>query len=122
MKDDKFYTALSDLIGSLQAYPVIAQKNAVAPFVVYQRVTTQRDRTQNGDSGRGEITYRIDIYHSHIGSAQELADTIASGLSSYSDDAIRYIYIENEEDASDLSGDPALYRWIMEARVIYNAI
>lgn len=120
MIDEAFYTALSGLIGSQRAYPVLASKNAVAPFVVYQRVSTIRDRTVAGDSGRNEATYRVDIYNTDPTEAEALAETISNGLSSYSDGTIRYIYVENEHDASDLSGDPSLYRLIMEIRVTYS--
>lgn len=120
MIDEAFYTALKAQIGSLPAYPVLAAKNAVAPLVVYQRVSTVRDRAISGETGRAEATYRVDVYHEQLLAAETIANTIATGLLAYSDNTIRYISIGNEQDASDISGDPTLYRWMMDVRVVFG--
>ncbi len=118
MIDEAFYIALKAQIGSLMAYPVLATENAVAPFVVYQRTGTIRDRSQAGDTGRIEAIYRIDVYHKQLLMAQGIAENIVTGLSQYSAAPIRFVVIEGEQDASDISGDPALYRWMIDARVV----
>lgn len=120
MVDAAFYAALTAQIGSLKTYPVLATKNAVAPFLVYQRVSTTRERTMSGDAGRLVSIYRVDVYHQQLLQAATIAQAITTGLSGHSDETIRYMAIETEQDASDISGDPTLYRWIIEVRVVHN--
>lgn len=119
MSDAAFYTALSAQIGSLKAYPVLAPKDAAIPLVVYHRVATSRDRDIAGETGRSEVSYRVDVYHKQVLAAESIAKDIASGLLTYSNDPIRYIAIENEQNASDISGDPTIYRWMLDVRVVF---
>lgn len=119
MIDQAFYTAIKGIIDPLNAYPVIAEDNAVPPFTVYQRISTIRDRDLSGETGRVEASYRVDVYHQDLEEAENLAQVIASGLIAYKGNGIRDISIEGEENASDLSGDPTLYRWILSVRVVY---
>ena len=122
MSDQDLYQVIKTAVGSLKVYPILAAKNAVAPFLVYERTNTNRDRALSGETGRIEAGYRIDIYAPTLSAAQSLADDLATSFSSTSTSTIRFISIENEQNASDLSGDPALYRWIMEVSVSFNTI
>ena len=112
--DASFCSALSGLTGTTKVYPVIAPSTAVAPFVVYQRTSTQRGAAFDGLVGLAAASYRIDIYATTLKAAQTLADDVVTGLSQHSAAPINFIGIDNEFDASDLSGDPKLFRMIVE--------
>ncbi|MEV5030992.1 DUF3168 domain-containing protein [Sphingobium sp. LMC3-1-1.1] len=112
--DSAFYSALSGLTGSTKVYPVLAPDTAVAPYIVYQRTSTQRGAAIDGLIGLVAASYRIDIYTTTLKAAQTLAETIVTGLAQHSAVPINYIGIDNEHDASDLSGDPKLFRMIVE--------
>lgn len=113
--DAVLYSAISAQTGPTKVYPVLAPDNAVAPFVVYQRTGTQRDLAVDGPTGLTVASYRIDVYATSLKAAQNIADDIVVGLSQYTTAPINYIRIDNEFDASDLSGDPKLFRMIVEA-------
>ncbi|MCW2412933.1 MULTISPECIES: hypothetical protein [unclassified Sphingobium] len=120
MIDTDFYIALSSAIGALKAYPNIAAKNANAPFVVYQRVSTQRSTTLDGPDGLAVASYRVDIYAKSLLEAQQIAYTACVELVSYKSDSIHYITIINEQDGSDVSGSPDLYRIILDIDASYS--
>ncbi|WP_022682137.1 tail completion protein gp17 [Sphingobium bisphenolivorans] len=112
--DASFYSALSAQTGTTKVYPVLAPETAVAPFVVYQRTGTQRDLAVDGPTGLAIASYRVDVYATSLKAAKNIADDVVTGLSQYATAPIIYIRIENEFDASDLSGDPKLFRMIVE--------
>ncbi|OAN51848.1 tail completion protein gp17 [Sphingobium sp. TCM1] len=118
--DSAFYSALKSFTGSAKVYPVLAPDDAVAPMVVYQRTSTQRDLTIDGLSGLVSASYRIDIYATSLKAAQSLSDTVVIGLSQHKEAPINYITIDNEFDGSDLSGDPKLFRMIVEVTAHFN--
>lgn len=119
--DASFYAALSAQTGTTKVYPILAPDNATAPFIVYQRTGTQRDIAVDGTTGLVIASYRIDVYSISLKAAQNLADDIVTGLSRYTTAPINYIRIDNEFDGSDLSGDPKLFRIIIEADVHFTA-
>lgn len=119
--DSAFYTALSAQTGTTKVYPVLAPDNANAPFVVYQRTGTRRDAAVDGLTGLAVVDYRIDVYATSLKAAQTIADNIAVGLNAYSASPINCIRIENEFDASDLSGDPKLFRVIVEVAAHFTS-
>lgn len=112
--DASFYATLNGLTGTIKVYPVLAPETAIAPFVVYQRTGTQRDLAVDGPTGLIIASYRVDVYATSLKAAQNIADDIVVGLSQYASASFNYIRIENEFDASDLSGDPKLFRMIVE--------
>lgn len=116
-----FYSALNALTGSVKVYPVLAPDDAIAPMVVYQRTGTQRGAAIDGLSGLVAASYRIDVYATSLKAAQSLADDLVTGLSQHKAAPINYISIDNEFDASDLSGDPKLFRMIVEVTAHFTA-
>lgn len=115
--DASFYTALIAQTGTIKVYPVLAPESAIAPFIVYQRTGTQRDLAVDGTTGLVIASYRIDVYATSLKAAQNIANDIVTGLSQYEAAPINYIRIDNDHDASDLSGDPKLFRIIIEVDV-----
>ncbi|KXU30653.1 hypothetical protein A0J57_20120 [Sphingobium sp. 22B] len=118
--DVSFYAALTAQTGTIKVYPVLAPENATAPFIVYQRTGTQRDIAVDGTTGLVIASYRIDVYSTSLKAAQNIADDIVRGLSQHATAPINYIRIDNEFDASDLSGDPKLFRIIAEVDVHFS--
>lgn len=119
--DSAFYSTLSGLTGTTKVYPVIAPDTAVAPFVVYQRTSTTRGAALDGLIGLAAASYRIDIYATSLKTAQTLADDVVTGLSQHTAAPINFVRIDNEFDASDLSGDPKLFRVIVEVTAHFTA-
>jgi|GEM_PF-4084625 len=119
--DSTFYAALSAQTGTVKVYPVLAPDNAVAPFIIYQRTSTQRGVALDGLIGLASASYRIDVYATTLKAAQQIADHVVTGFDVYSTAPINFIRIENEFDASDLSGDPKLFRMIVEVTAHFAA-
>jgi len=119
--DSAFYAALSAQTGTVKVYPVLAPDNAVAPFIIYQRTSTQRGVALDGLIGLTSASYRIDVYATSLKAAQQIADGVVTGLAAYGAAPINFIRIDNEFDASDLSGDPKLFRMIVEVTAHFTA-
>ena len=119
--DASFYSAVIAQTGTVKVYPVLAPDDAVAPFAVYQRTGTQRGVALDGLIGLVSASYRIDIYAITLKVAQQIAEDVVTGLAQYGTTPISFIRIDNEFDASDISGDPKLFRMIIEVTAHYTA-
>ena len=116
----EIYTVLKSAVGTTKVYPVLAAKNAKAPFVVYQHISTDREMTLSSYVDIIDSHFRIDIYDHDFLNAANIAHTIISYLKSYKSETVRYFAIDNSHDGSDISGDDTLYRYILDIRAIHE--
>ena len=111
------FELLSDFAGG-RIYALRAPQNVVTPFVVFQRVESDRWRSINGPSGMAQATMQIDVYDDDYYGAKDLAaqieDTLDGyrGTVSYTGGSTRIggISLESDSDLLDQSEEPALFR------------
>lgn len=113
-------------------YAMRAPQNATAPFVIYQRVSSERWRHINGPTGMIQATVQIDSYASTYHAAKELALLIEGvldgfrGTVAYGGDSpqatIRFggISCQNDIDLFDQTDEPFLYRVSADYLITYE--
>jgi hypothetical protein len=123
------YEILKNKAGG-RVYALRAPQNATTPFIVYQRVSSERWRSINNPSGIGQATIQIDCYGSTIYSAKELAVDIENLLDGYSGNVtitgsspqdvvvVGGVTLQNDVDIIDDTDEPMLYRNI--ARYLFT--
>lgn len=117
--------AIFELLKSLNSnrvYPLNAPQNATAPFIVYNRVDSERWRAVNGPSGIAQATIQVDVYAATYQAAKELALSVENtldghrGLVYYGTDSpqefvrIAGISLQNDVDLLDQTEKPLLFR------------
>jgi len=113
-------------------YALRAPQNASAPFVVYQRIDSDRWRHINGPTGMVQATMQIDIYAVSYNQAKQLAldientldgfrGTVAYGSNS-PQDTIRFggISCQTDLDILDQTDEPFLYRVSQDYLITYE--
>lgn len=105
-----------------KVYASRAPDNAVAPYVILQRPSSERWRSINGPSGMAQATIQIDVYHSTSYAAEELAGDIETildgyrGVVYYGDDSpqasvrIAGVSLQSDADFFDQTEKPFLHR------------
>lgn len=100
---------VSGLVGS-RIYPTVAPATAGLPYVVYQRISTNRVRDQGGVSDLAQPRIQVSCWADSYSGTKTLADAVRAAIDGYrgtagpvgSQTAIRRITCENETDAADL--------------------
>lgn len=115
-----------------RVYALRAPQNATTPFIVFQRISSDRWRSINGPSGVGQATMQIDCYATTIYAAKQLAVDIEEALDGYSgnvtisDDSppdvvvIGGISLQDDVDLLDDTDEPFLYRNSANYLVTYD--
>jgi hypothetical protein len=127
--------AIYELIKTLasgRVYGVKAPQNATPPFIVFQRIDSDRWRSVNGASGMAQATIQIDVYDDSLYGAKDVAIQIEDTLESYrgtvyygSDspqESIRIagISTQNDSDSLDQTAEPFLFRNSADYLVTYE--
>ncbi len=117
--------AIYELLKSLadeKVYAARAPDNAKGPFIVFQRVDSERWRAINGPSGYAQCTIQVDAYADEYYAAKELGAEIEeimdgyAGTVQYGDDSpqkfveIAGVSLQNEFDTFDQTEEPYLFR------------
>lgn len=125
------FELLKNLAGG-RVYAIRAPQNSVAPFIIFQRVDSQRWRAINGPDGIAQAFIQIDSYASGFYQAKELAAEVESlldgfrGTVYYGTDSPRgYVKIggislQGDSDLLDQTEEPLLFRNMMTFLVTYN--
>lgn len=112
-------TDLSD-VSALRAGP-----DAVVPYAVYNRISTQRDQTLTGFDGNAEVAFQLDIYHNTRAAMLTIKAAVITRLKTYNQltlggTFIQSVEILNEmEDIEELN-DTVKYKGIVEFSVYYE--
>ena len=101
-------------------FPLAAPKGAVAPFLIYSRVSASRQYDLDGPIGVASPTFRVDAYALGYLECRKLADAVRLKLDGYDDAKVHNVELVQERDLSDLTTDPDLYRVQLEFRVTHN--
>lgn len=125
------YQLLSSL-ASGRVYAMRAPQNATAPFVVFQRTSSERWRSINAPSGIAQALIQVDAYSETYYGAKDLgasietildgyAGTVAYGTNSPQDTVeITGISLQNDLDLFDQTDEPFLFRNSMTFLVTYR--
>jgi len=119
-------------VPSNRIYHLRAPQNTPAPFVVYQRVNSERWRHINGPTGMVQATVQVDIYAENSYTARDLAQLIEGeldgfqGTIAYGTDSpqatlrIGGISCINDFDLIDQTDEPFLYRVSADYLITYE--
>jgi hypothetical protein len=66
--------------GRYKIHPLTAYVQEDIPFITYQQITKQANRTKGADNGPDIITMQINIIHYNYESAHTLADAVRDAL------------------------------------------
>lgn len=123
-------TAITEV--SNRIYALRAPQNVTAPFIVYQRVSSDRWRSINGPSRMVQATMQIDVYAQKFSEVKDLALAVEQLLDGFrgevaygSDspqDTLRFagISLVNDVDILDQTDEPLLYRVSADYLVTYE--
>lgn len=67
-----------------RVYPVEADQNAIAPFIVYQRISSDPVSSLNGNSGLDSVRVQIDCYAQTNEQAWTMARAVRTALNGQS--------------------------------------
>ena len=105
-----------------RVYAMRAVQNATAPFVVFQRTSSDRWRSVNAPSGIAQARIQVDVYAETYYEAKDMAASIEAVLDglrdqvNYGDNSpqdflkIAGISLETDVDLFDQTEEPFLYR------------
>lgn len=109
-------------LASGRVYGLRAPQNVTAPFIVFQRIDSERWRHVNGPTGMAQATIQIDAYAETLFAAKDLGLEIEDLLDGFrdtvyygSDSPQEYVRIagvslQSDDDLIDQTDEPFLYR------------
>jgi hypothetical protein len=125
--------ALFQLINELvegRVYALVAPQNSPTPYVIMQRIESERWRSINAPSGIAQAHIQVDVYASDFDTARVTAGAIEDVLDGYMgivscgsppvNVPICGISLQNEHDILDQTDEPRLFRNIAEYIVTYK--
>ena len=68
---------------STRVYPGLAPQNAALPYITYERISTQRMMTHDGQNGLIGPRIQIDCWASAYSGAKTLADKVRLAINGY---------------------------------------
>lgn len=119
-------------LASGHVYVMRAPDNAAAPFIIFQRIDSERWRDINAPSGMAKASIQIDCYHSSYYASKSLAGMVEEILDGYKGTVlhgsgspqqsviIAGVVLENDVDILDQEDEPALFRNSAVYSVTYN--
>lgn len=118
--------------GDPKCYVMKAPQNETGPFIIIQRVDSDRFRHINGPSGIAQAFMQVDAYGESYYAVKDLAASIESALDGYSGTvyygsnspqdsvSIGGITLQNDVDLLDQTEEPTLHRNSAVYLVTYN--
>jgi len=111
-----------------RVYALQAPQNSKTPFVVFQRIESERWRSVNGPSGMAQARLQVDAYGDDYYTVKELAADIEAALDGFRGTVefdggsvnIGGISLQTDEDLLDQTMPPQLYRNRAEYLVTYQ--
>ena len=98
--------ALKALVAS-RIYPEAAPAAAKKPYLVYQRITTDRDRTMDGPNGLATPRMQVTCWAATYAGAIALAGAVADAIDGHSGDlggqAVQAVSVMDEGDMPDFA-------------------
>lgn len=125
MIEDDLYANLITITGLSDLSALRAGPDAVVPYGVYNRISTQRDQTLTGFDGNAETAFQLDIYHSTRAAMLTIKAAVLARLKTYNQLTIGSSFIQsveilNEfEDLEELN-DSVKYKGIVEFSIYYE--
>lgn len=125
------YERLKTLAGG-KVYVAAAPENAVAPFIVFQRVIGERWKALAGSTGQANANMQIDCYATSYYAAKALAIEVEELLDSYAGNVyygtgspqnfvkILGSSLQSESDLIDETDSPLLHRVLSTYQVLYE--
>lgn len=114
--------AVSALIGD-RVYHQLLPQNAIMPALIYSRISDQRSMLCESPDGFVGARYSIDCYARDSSTAKGLSDAVRLSLNglrgSLAGESIDFIQLESQQDLSDVDGDTATRRVLLDFVIWY---
>lgn len=111
-------------VSSLTPYPTRMEDDPELPGVTYQRITTNRDYTHNGHSGRTKALFQLNVWDTDYLSVRDRANQIINGLNGFKGTQhgvkIHSLLVENDHETIEFATDR--YRRIIELAIDYKEV
>ncbi|MFO7905801.1 MAG: DUF3168 domain-containing protein [Pirellulaceae bacterium] len=79
MIEQDFYTAISSVAGG-RVYPTVAPQDADYPMVVYQRISTARFNSVDGDQAKARVRFQVSCWGMTYADAKNTAAAIKTAV------------------------------------------
>ena len=98
-------TGITDIVGT-RIKPYANTVGTTGPYLTYFRITTTRDRTNDGPTGQAIVHYQLDCWAAEALTVRNLANTVRLALDGYRANPflgwkIDFVFIENESDGAN---------------------
>lgn len=97
----------------------IAPFNALEPYVVFSRVSTQQIVDMDGPIGVSNSTFHVDVFEAGFLKVRQLATRVRDALSGVTTPTL-VIRLEQETDLSDLADGAKTYRVNLQFRITHD--
>lgn len=88
------------------AFPLVVPEGTVPPFVVYNRASTDRERTLDDYYGDPQGTFNVEIYADGYIQAKQIADNVRAACHAFQGVSSDGVEIVESLLASEADGDP----------------
>lgn len=109
LSSSAIYKLLTDIVGSkVSVCPVVAAEDTASPFIIYQRVASQRSKLLgNARTEIRDVTYIIRIVDLSYERTLNIADSIITAIDGYKGiiDECSITDISIEDDAEEFNSD-----------------
>lgn len=106
-----YYLAGNTSIAALVAdriYPLVAPQEAALPYLVYQRISTVRERSHSGPSGLAHPRFQITAAAEEYSTLRDLANAVRGALDGSA--LAQAVFVDNEWDGWDEAADAFVSR------------
>lgn len=91
-----------------RVYPLIAPQDAALPYLVYQRISTARERSHSGPSGLAHPRFQVTAVAATYSAVRNLANAVRIALDGSA--LAQAVFVENEMEAWDDSAEAYVCR------------
>lgn len=128
MIEKQLVIKLGEVTGLLnRVFPLQAKQNQEVPYVVYERIQTERERTLSGYPGLVTVYFQLDVYEKAYTNLKTVSANIVTKLKTIEGTTlgtyfIQLLNIENESEAVEDDKDVKWYRTTFEISISYNEV
>ena len=112
---------------SNRVFPLQTKQNQEVPYVVYERIQTERELALSGHVGLINVYFQLDVYEKTYANLKSVSANVIAKLKTLQGLTLGSFYIqacsiENEYEAVEDDKDQKWYRSTIEVKISYNEV
>lgn len=112
---------------SNRVFPLLTRQNQEVPYVVYERIQTERELALSGHPGLVSVYFQLDVYEKTYTNLKTVSANVIAKLKTLRGLTLGSFYIqacsiENEYEAVEDDKDQKWYRSTIELKISYNEV